>query len=336
MGKSLKEIVDSALSEAESGIKLASARDAVAQEPEDFLATELAIPSSEKKDAPEAEQPPAAETKTASDHVLTDCDFAIKLAEALESAAPATEELRKRASSHGTSHTDAPGPETMESGHMAPSKQPVAQSNSVKGPEASHGGGPLVTTGQGPNGVRNSMPDYRDPDWTKNKEASLRLVRAKQAEAETLRRMGQEETARALEAQAEHIHQKVAQDPSSPQPKLPSGGTGGIRPSTELPAGTPSRAPSNEKAISMTRAQARNKTQAEAAQYFSERPKKDNAASHFSHTEGLKISSDRKAALQAYLTKAASLANDPSAPAAERARAEQILATVEQKLAARG
>jgi hypothetical protein len=225
MGKSLSEIVNAALTEADQAIKIASAGDAVMASPGDFLSSELGLlPSSDAREVPKAPREGAEPSlnaeppKTAS--VLEDASFGLKLAAALETAASVVTHVNAKVAS--VQHTvDAPGPAVHRGQHLTSTTQhPKNRPSTLSAAEASHGGGPSENSQGYPNGIETNEKDYRDPNWTKNKEAAARLIRAKIAQAETLERLGQVQAAQQLLEQAHQI--KEAADPSSPQAQLPA------------------------------------------------------------------------------------------------------------------
>lgn len=89
--------------------------------------------------------------------------------------------------------------------------------------------------------------------------------------------------------------EKVAQDPSSPQPDLPPGGTAFMM-QTDPAVKTGPLPATNQGIIDLTTAQARDASTREAGQFLSETPMKDNAVkATIGKDEGLKISSDKNA-----------------------------------------
>lgn len=373
MRKSLGELINTALSEADSSLKLASARDAASTvDPGDFLAAELAMPKTaadeddlsgkerkgvekmlakhEKrehgKSEGEAKEEAKEEAKKASrQDVLDSASYGMKLAEALEYGAhvvakklaadndPKTKSSPVSVSTGGAGAKPrtAPGPAIMESGFIgAQTVQPKAHSNvsgAITGPStdastlptsiADHTG--KLDGEQPPNNTGKTA------GFTRSKEASLRLLRAKQAQAETLMRMGQTKAAEKLLAEIE----KAAQDPSSPPPELP-GHSDAFRLDTE--PGASSQIPDNAGLISMTKAQAKDRSVRTATDHISETPKVDNAvAAHTLVTTGQKVSADARVG-RAYLERAVKVASDPTAPPAERQKAASILAAVKAKV----
>jgi hypothetical protein len=283
MPKSLHELVSAALNDATSNIKMASADDVPhSTEPagDDFLDSLLG--NSESRSAPAATAPQAATPKTASkasseSEILDLAAYAEKVASALDRAAVVVTKL-------ANSPLSAPGPVVSAAGHDGPSAHPKPVTTAHKYLERPT---PSEDTQDNPNGVKTNKDVYTDPDWTKNKEAALRLVQAKVASAEQFHRMGQFEAATQLLEEAQKI--KLAADPSSPQAKLP-GHSDSFKIPTEL-SGYSHKAPDNAGAIAITKAQARNPTTAEAKERLMESPKVDNAvAAHLKTTTGVKTS----------------------------------------------
>jgi hypothetical protein len=303
--KTLSEIVSGALSQADASLKLASARDAEpVGDPGDFLASELLTvkrasddvpgdddghrpPEKKKRDKEDKDKDKDEEKKAAYGQVVSDADFALKLAEALEDGSSII--MAKLAS--GTVH-DAPGPQVMESDFInATTQAPKATasvSEKITGP-AAHGVGGLPSNKAdftSPKQDRGDAPRNepgKTAGFTRNKEASARVLRAKIAQAETLMSMG-----RVAEADRLLNEVKVAQDPSSPQPSMPAHNAS-FHLDTE--PGEASHIPDNSGIIAMTRSQARDSTTREATKHFSEPPKKDPAvAAHTLRTDGQKVS----------------------------------------------
>jgi len=313
-GKSLKELVSAALTEADRGLKLASARDADILDPGDFLTAELDYLKTAEDESEEAEEAAEAkaekkekakekaeEKKASLRVVLGDAEYAMKLAEALELGGNV---ITAKLATEGQSHTDAPGPTVMESGFEgAATVHPKAVTTSVPGSQKSHGGGGSERTMGAPNGIETNKADFtsmgdesgaaknhpgKTAGWTRSKTATVRLLNAKIAQAQTLRRLGQIKAAEQLESEI----QKQAADfeVAGETDANISAGKGQGRLDTE--PGEAGHIPDNAGLISMTRAQARDKTTREAGQYISETPKTDNAvAAHTLTTQGLKMSS---------------------------------------------
>jgi hypothetical protein len=368
-GLTLSDIVSSALSKAESGLKLASARDAEpAGDPGDFLSDLLPITKRASEDTPfegddeksrEKRKEKKEEKEETKESALADVDFAFKLAEALEAGSSIVTKIAE-----GTVH-DAPGPAVSESGFITTATASPKATSKVTD---RFSGGKLHPAGQDTNKEEFTSPgdDSGAPKnepgktagWTKDKTAANRLLRAKMAQAETLMSLG-------LIDQAEAIMQQVkaAQDPSSPPPSMP-GHSDSFKLDTE--PGPSSHIPDNAGLISMTRSQARDATTRETTKHFSEPPKKDPAVgAHTLTTEGQKLSSairkrassheeskpektekaeakkDKKddkdeektsAAARAYIKRAFDVYNDEDAPVEERQKAASILTSIKSKL----
>lgn len=278
MPTSLHELVSAALNSATSNIKVASAADAQSTEPagDDFLDSLLGN-SEAKPSTPEA--PPAAAKTASASEVLDLAVYAEKVATALDRAAVVVTKLASAGTVFST-----PGPVISAAGHDGPSQHPKPVTTAHKYLEAPT---PSENTMDNPNGLKTNKDVYTDPDWTKNKEAALRMVRAKIASAEQFQRLGQLDVSAQLLAEAEAI--KTAADPSSPQAKLPAH-SDSFKIPTEL-TGHKSQVPDNAAAIALTKAQARNSTTAEAGERLLESPKTDNAvAANLKTTTGLKTS----------------------------------------------
>lgn len=154
-------------------------------------------------------------------------------------------------------------------------------------------------TNTGPNGLPTDKTDFtstgdesgraknhpgKTAGWTRSKEASVTLLRAKTAQAEVLMNLGQIEAAEALLSEVA----KLSQDPSSPQPSMPAHSSS-FKLDTE--PGPASHIPDNAGLISIDKAQARDKTTREVSQFISEPPKKDNAVPATQlRTDGQKLS----------------------------------------------
>lgn len=262
MSKTLSELVSAAMADATSTMKVASAEDAEQSEPvgDDFLGSILGIEEQPRTQA----QPEAAATKvSALQEVLDTAAYATKLAEALDRVGPV---VTKLASEGGN-------PEVVESGHNTPGAVPKAKSTAHAYIDARP---PKDETIMGsPGGVETNMKDFGTPDWTKNKEASLRLLKAKVASAEQFERIGQTKIAADLYAEVEAGYKKLAE--ADPSPSQESNHV--------------SKVPGSAEAIALTKAQARDKTTAEAREFMMESPKVDNAvAPHIKTTTGVKTS----------------------------------------------
>ena len=326
MGKSLSEIVNSALSDADRNLKIASAYDATTVDSGDFLAAELAEPraktaASEEDSFSKKEREGAKkimkehersmhhehgehEKKESALRIRDDAAYGLKLATALEQSAYLVAKLAADTdpSTHpspvtvgtggaGTSPLSAPGPDVMSSGFIGEqTAHPRAQSTvsgRIPGPSLSNSDLPTSKadhTGK----LDGQMPPNntgKTAGWTRSKEASERVLRAKVAQAELLSRLGQTKAAEAL---MQEVY-KQAQDPSSPPPELPAHNES-FRMSTE--PGESSMIPDNAGLIAMSRAQAKDRSVRTTSEYLSETPRQDNAvAAHTLRTDGLKVSS---------------------------------------------
>ncbi|MGA1354072.1 MAG: hypothetical protein ACO32I_04760 [Candidatus Limnocylindrus sp.] len=326
MRKSLGELINTALSDADSALKLASARDAEIRSSGDFLDAELSMPKlaaedsfSEKERAGTKKVVEAHERKmhgesdddeeknekkSARGDILGAASYAMKLAEALEVGAhvvakvaadtdPGTHEQKVTVSTGGAGATPikAPGPQVMAGGFInAQTVQPKAQSagaERIVGPTTTAGNLPTTIADHTGHLDGEQPPNNtgKTAGFTRSKEASARLLRAKQAQAETLMRMGQIKEAERLLAEVE----KAAQDPSSPGPELPAHSNSYML-STE--PGDSTMIPDNSGLISMSKAQAKDRSVRTATEYVGARPKLDNAvAAHSLTTQGQKVSS---------------------------------------------
>lgn len=293
----LAEIVNSALSSSEGSLKLASARDVVLPDTSfDFLEAELKLAEDEEKEDEEKEEgkaPPfkkkkEEEKKASLSSVVDDAVYAQKLAEALTLGAGVVVKL-------ANSPVDAPGPAVMESGMLttqtiAP-KATSTVTDKITGPTTGPGGLPTTkadfTSLNDESGAAKNHPG-KTAAWTTSREASLRVMRSKMAQAEVLMSMGQTKAAEDLLTSVREAQSKLAQDPSSPQPTLPAHGEV-KRLDTE--PGSATHIPDNSGLISLTKAQAKDSTTREVSQFISEPPKKDPAVgAHTLSTDGQKLS----------------------------------------------
>lgn len=319
----LREIINSALTGSEEELKLASARGASPAEEVDFLATELPAPKT--KVAHEAGETPAEERaekkkeekdkKASREEIFGDADYAMKLAKALRVSSGI---LRAKIAKGDA--LSAPGPKVMKSEDHGTTHSPKPQGGVTEKITGGHLPGPasLPTTREDftsmgdESGAPHNHPGGKTSaaeDWTKSKTASMRLLRAKLAEAETLMQMGQTSAAQVLLDEVKEAQAKLAQDPSSPQPVMPPHGEG-IHLDTEPGAAT--HIPDNAGIISLTKAQAKDPTTREATQHMIGTPKKDNAvAAHTLRTDGLKLS-----AADPLVTKTAAVAKPEPKPTA--------------------
>jgi hypothetical protein len=377
----LADIVNSALSSSEGSLKLASARDAVPVEGSSiaFLDEELTLPKSASDDESDDDHRPPPkrdekkdkdepEKKAAHNEIVSDAEYAMKLAEALTLGS----DVVSAKLAEGHSAMDAPGPQIHQSEfHTTPTTSPKAHSKvtpTISGPST-----------QGPAGLPTTKSDFTstgdqsgraknhpgktagDEAWTKSKEASIRVMRAKVAQAETLLSLGHVGAAEQLLAEVQRAQEKIAQDPSSPQPVMGAQTTNPGALDTE--PGPATHVPDNAGMASLTKAQARDKTTREASQYISETPKKDNAvAAHTLRTDGQKLShlvlpgvrktaaeqpevtppaappaTTKQASLdpevgRAYLAKLIKTASNPEATDAQREKAASALKSIKAKI----
>lgn len=378
----LADIVNNALSQSESSLKLASARDAapaVEGSSLAFLDAELALPTSTPKLAsddededdrrpPKKDEKKEPEKKASVHEIVEDADYAMKLAEALTLGSNI---VAAKLASDGTA-LGAPGPQVHQSGMQHAPTIPKAHSKvkpTISGP----------ATNAGPNGLPTSKADFTSPNdqsgraknhpgktaadeaWTKSKTASIRLMRAKTAQAETLIELGQIAAAEKLLDEVRAEQAKLAQDPSSPQPVMPAHATNPGALDTE--PGPSTHIGDNAALISLTKSEARDKTTREVSQYISEPPKKDNAVgAHMLRTDGQKLShlvlpgarktasaqpaaapapptptTEKKASMdpavgRAYLSKLVKTAGDPEAMPQEREKAAEAIKAIKAKI----
>ncbi len=296
----LRDIVNAAIQNADASMKVASARDI------EISAPELAVP---------VETPKVA---TAPMAASTSAEYALKIAEALETAAEIVSKLAESVPESlpaGSSpKLDAKQTVPSPSGE-GPSTTPhlgkaVAVSNVIN-----HDGAKVIPE-NGPTG------SIKGAEWTADADATARLVKAKTAQAETLRRLGQEKAAAALQEEISSLAAKTAADPSSPQAVISAGTYKALALDPAVPAG---RAPDNAQAISMTRAQARDASTREGADVLNHAPKKDPVLpATMDNTEGA------KAASRNLLADILKLASDPNANPGDRARAQKIASAIRQ------
>lgn len=164
MARTLSEIISGAIGEAEQEIKLASSRDAL---PVDFDITPdsivraaideaRSVPPALEPEKTASAQPQQPQVKTASRHeVLSDADYAIKLAEALDNASHVVEKLASMVPERAETSTPSPnGLPNMASGHMEPTKDTNTKARTLSAHEAFTGGdsgsGPMVETFKSP------------------------------------------------------------------------------------------------------------------------------------------------------------------------------------------
>lgn len=259
----LRDIVNAAISNADASLKVASARD-------------IEIP------AVESVVPAAAEPVESKVAATTSAEYALKIAEALETAAEIVAKLAESVPESlpaGSSPKLDAKPVTPKPAGEGPSTAPhlgkaVAVANVIN-----HDGAKSIPE-NGPTGA------IKGASWTADAEATARLVKAKTAQAETLRRLGQEKAAAALQEEISSL--KVAADPSSPQAVISAGTYRALALDPAVPAG---RAPDNAGAIAMTRAQARDASTREADAVLGHTAQKDPAtAAAVDNSQGAKVS----------------------------------------------
>ncbi len=266
--RTLSDLVTSALADADRHIKLASAADG---------APKLAAfpPDEDDKDAKAKSKKDEDEKKSKKDgddgEKRASATHALKLAEALLLAAPHLEEMVQKLAQ---SPIDAPGPK------VAPTPQPGA-SSIPKPPTAAADPG---KEGVGPQGTL-ATNDNLKTSALADKAGAEAYVASKIAQANLLDLLGQTEA-------AQSVREKLAQDPSSPQPNIPAntGTAGKLTLDPNVPTG---KLPESQPAIAaMTKATAKDSTVREAAPRVGETPKKDNmvAATQMT-THGQKVSS---------------------------------------------
>lgn len=169
--------------------------------------------------------------------------------------------------------------------------------------------------------VGGSKLDGHALETTPSKQASLRLINAKIADAEVLARYGQKAAAHQLRQEALELKQASMDDGprASGNPALPTMAAG------EGGAGGPNL--SNDRLIGITRAEARNPTTAEVRKVIKERPKVDPAtAAAVGSAEGVKASAAEF--LREYIKKAKLVLQDPAAPEGERQKAAAVVSSM--------
>lgn len=174
--------------------------------------------------------------------------------------------------------------------------------------------------------------------------------------------LGQLDAAQAIFDEVKTASDKLAQDPSSPQPNM--GPTSANPGALDTEPGPSSHIGENSALIALTKSQARDKTTREVSQYISEPPKKDNAVPATQlRTDGQKLSHlvlpGRKVASaqpapaapapapaaetpkqasfdpavgRAYLSRLVKTASDPDATSAERTKAAEAIKTIKARL----
>jgi hypothetical protein len=201
----LKDLVDKALSNAT--VKLASAQDPTEVLPgeseESALKLAMAMPGESEEDYKKRMEQEKAKKeegeKTSSEQVVSDAQYALKVAEALDHAGGVLAKLAQpeankanAAPGAGTSHVTAPGGmQTFQGEHMEPTKHPTHKPATVPLQQASSSGGGDEDRNDGNmTGIETNRADYSDPDWTKNKESALRTLNAKIAQSRHMESLG--------------------------------------------------------------------------------------------------------------------------------------------------
>lgn len=321
----LKQLVTAALTQADSSFKIASAVEApIVDDDLSWLnpapvETPAAAKTASAPDAP-AERVPAS----------TNAEYALKIAEACNTAAELLEQLKVADSVPKTlPTTEAPHLDEAASHPKPPGEGPsthpsLGKAESITNVVNTDAGKTIPATGH-PGGAEKAAA------WVGDAGATERLIRAKTASATVLERLGQTKAAQAVKAEIAALQAgtKVAQDPSSPQPVISAGKHTPLALDPAVPAG---RAPDNAGAISMTRSQARDVSTRDGAKPIKANPKKDPATgAAVAHAEGAKMSSADARAMLSDLIK---LASDPTASAEDRARANAVV-TEYNKMAAK-
>ncbi len=307
--RTLRDLIDFALSDADQAIKTASSAGAPAGGDFDFLEAELE--GTQQHAAPPAAAPAETSPKLASlKDVVEDADYAEKLAQALTIGAV---EVAKLASG---------GPAVSASGRMGettahPKPAPTAA-------KEVHG----VANGQMANTAHDFTSQSDTSGAAKNHPAKTaadaRVIEGKMAQAQVLRSLGQKTAADALEAEAKKLAAGNGMDGPAP--------TGGGSPSPKasdlvVAPGTGSHFPDNKGVANLTKGQARDRNTRDISQYFSQPPHKDPAVAANNISDvGLKLSADERAqAVEAYINKLAAVAQDANSSVQDREKASSIL-----------
>ena len=298
MTTALKQLVASAIEDAGRS-KVAALQQQVPQ-PSQAVMSELFGQAAPSEPEP-VEQPEP--TKVAGIKLAAE---GIKLAEALEAAA-AVVSVKVAEESNVTDTPDSPETMAAPDPGFTPAK-PVVNGQAAKGVEAEptmkHEGAVELTTN-----VDNILEDGVEDGGAKT--SSLHMLQAQlhgaQRLAQTYEAIGSEALMNEANQKVAHYQaeiEKLAQDPSSPQPDIPSSAVG-----TDFKLGTNANGgstgvgevpDSNAGMIDMTAASARDRSTAEASKYLTETPKKDNAVKAvLGNDEGLKTSSDNNVKIPA-------------------------------------
>lgn len=298
--RTLKELVSKSLSEADQQLKLASASDAVVRGEDgdfDFLGTKTAFEddsfpgrksddeSDEKKRKEKEESKKKSEKDKDEKEKRAEIAYAADISKALLLAVPIAEKLAEmeKTAAAGHSPLNAPGPKVMKAEDKGQTRLPKP------GPVSAPTGDNAKAGPQGT--LPTNKPDYKSPDWTKNKEAAVAFIEAKTKQANLLAELGQTEAADQIRLEIEATRSKVAEDPSSPQAVLPGKGNGGKSLAVDPPVPS-GRVGDNASLINMTKGQALDPTTRTTKEHVQQPPKKDPvvAATQLS-AAGVKISS---------------------------------------------
>lgn len=314
----LREIVSSALQQADESIKVASLREAPIEDRgfrrvDDYLARELGQIEVEAAPTKQAAAQPEPEPEVG----LDDVRFALKLAEALDYGAAVIEKIALDGPlNRSTGGKPNPGP-TPAGGSVAILTEPYANAKAPQPqPQASAHARALDRPNQGivdghpktdeniqlnegpvipdnyPNGTsRTTGSSSKHAGITPKVAARLeaqRELKSKKAQYEMLVSLGQIEAAKSLQKEADDI----------------AGNASLIFKDNYESASFPD----NTAVRNLTKAQARDRNQREAGNYFGEPVKRDNAATeNLAISDGLKLSAARKIAWESKGTGAAAL-----------------------------
>ena len=320
MPHTLKEIVNSALAQADASIKVASLRDAPIEDRslahvDQYLAHELGQVEVEPVgDTTKVASGVTAASDAARASQYDDVRFALKLAEALEHGARVVEKLALSGplnkSTGGAPHAGATPPAGPAHVHKQPFENAkVVTPRSQASARARHDAhpGPALVDGhpptdegrmlnEGPVIPRNYPNGKNITNHVNSKHASRqdveRLLRSKIAQHRMLVALGQTDAANAVLKEAAELS-NVGSAASLER-------VGANHDHSNLVFKDDygaAKFPSNEQIRNLTKAQARDANQREAGSFFGEGVKRDNAvAAHTLSTHGLKLSSRQKKA----------------------------------------
>ena len=283
MSQTLSEIVNSALRQADASIKVASLRDAPIEDRgfarvDDYLAHELG-----QREAETQKYASAAPQQEQYFTGFDDIEFAFKLAEALEEGADVVAKL-----AGPLSNGNVPlQPQTYDhASTVSPAPQASSRARAVEAHNSRLNADGTIETdedfqlNEGPV-IPNNYPTSKVPTTgAMSKKANLdramtqRILRSKIAQHKMLVSLGQIDAANAVLKEASEL---AGSDNSDLVYK------------TDNYAGA--NFPDNEGVRNLTKAQARDRNQREAASFYGEPVKHDNAATaHLAVTDGLKLS----------------------------------------------